>query len=121
MHEAALASAVTQAIRERAVSGVRIRLLVSGGHTDVDAFDAALRFHLAANDPEIELDAIEIEHVAEERPCLSCGRSFGAIGMAADCPHCGGVGLARPRPERIEIAWNEGTPEADARPGQAID
>ena len=67
MHEAALASAVAQAISERGLSGVRIRLFVSGGHADVDAFDAALRFHLAASDPEIDLDAITIEHLAEER------------------------------------------------------
>jgi len=107
MHEAALASAVAHAIRERALSGVPIRLFVSGGHSDVDAFDASLRFHLAASHPEIDLDAISIEHLAEERPCLSCGHSFAAIGTLADCPHCGGVGPTQPRPERIEIDWNE--------------
>jgi Zn finger protein HypA/HybF involved in hydrogenase expression len=109
MHEAALASAVAHAIGERALSGERIRLFVSGGHSAVDAFDAALRLHLAANRPEIDLDAIEIEHVAEERPCMSCGVSFAAVGMRADCPRCGGVGLTRPRPERIEIGWTERT------------
>jgi Zn finger protein HypA/HybF involved in hydrogenase expression len=114
MHEAALASSVAQAIRERALSGVPIRLFVSGGHSDVDAFDAALRFHLAARDPDIDLDAIEIQHVPEERPCLSCGRSFTGIGMVADCPHCGGVGLTQPRPERIDIGWDEGALVAGA-------
>lgn len=107
MHEAALASSVAEAIRERALSGVPIRLYVSGGHSDVDAFDAALRFHLSASDPGIDLDAISIEHLAEERPCLSCGRSFAAIGAVADCPGCGGVGLTPRRPERIEIGWSE--------------
>lgn len=114
MHEAALAHAVALAIRGHAGSGARIRLLVSGGHADVDAFDAALRFRLEAADPDIDLDAIVIEHVPEERPCLSCGRSFAAIGMSAECPHCGGIGLTRPRPEWIEIGWNGGalSPEA---------
>jgi Zn finger protein HypA/HybF involved in hydrogenase expression len=109
MHEAALASSVAQVIRERALSGVRIRLYVSGGHSDVDAFDAALRFNLAASDPEIDLDAITIEHLAEERLCLSCGRSFAAIGRLGECPRCGGVGPAQSRPERIEIGSNERT------------
>jgi Zn finger protein HypA/HybF involved in hydrogenase expression len=107
MHEAALASSVARSIRERAPPGVPIRLFVSGGHSDIAAFDAALRFHLSASDPGLDLDSITIEHLAEERMCLSCGRSFAAIGALADCPSCAGIGLTRPGPERIEISWND--------------
>ena len=123
MHEAALASSIAQAIRERTLSGAPIKIFVSGGHSDVDAFDAALRFHLAAGAPDIDLAAITIEHLAEDRPCLSCGRSFVAIGKLADCPRCGGVGLTQSRPERIEIGWNERMPgiaRAVARHEQGI-
>ena len=105
MHEAALASSVAWAISQHGVPGAQIRLFVSGGHADVDAFDASLRVHLAASAPEIDLDAITIEHIAEERPCLACGLPFSAVGALADCPRCDGVGATQPRPERIEIRW----------------
>jgi Zn finger protein HypA/HybF involved in hydrogenase expression len=103
MHEAALASAVAETIRERGLDARAVRLRVSGGHTDVDAFDAALRFHLAAISPDLHLDAVPISHVPEERPCLSCGQSFAAVGLSATCPRCGGVGLGQPGPEHVEI------------------
>ena len=103
MHEAELAIAVANELRKPGVRGRPVSLLVSGGHSDVDAFDAALRLHLAAHDPELDLDAISIVHIAEERLCLDCSRPFAAVGLAADCPRCGGVGLAQPRPEQIEV------------------
>ena len=124
MHESALASSVAQAIRERALSGVPIRLVVSGGHSDAHAFDAALRLHLAAGAPEIDLEAMTIEHLAEERPCLWCSRTFAAVGSPADCPWCGGVGLTPPRPEHVEIIWTDsapGTAGDGVRVGQGID
>jgi Zn finger protein HypA/HybF involved in hydrogenase expression len=111
MHEAGLAADVAQAIRDRALSGRRIQLFVTGGHADVDDFDAALRFHLAISDPALDLNEITIEHLPEERACISCGHAFAAIGMLAECPRCGGVGPAPPRPERIEIGWSEPTTE----------
>jgi Zn finger protein HypA/HybF involved in hydrogenase expression len=106
MHEAALASALAGAIREHGQQGREVRVLVSGGHSDADAFDAALRTHLAAIDPGLDLSAISIDHLPEQRPCLSCGRSFAAVGMVASCPHCGGSGLAAPRPEHVELEFD---------------
>ena len=103
MHEAALATAVAATIRERGLTGKAVRLVVSGGHTAAEAFDAALRLHLAAADPALDHDAISIVHMPEERPCLACGDSFTAVGLSATCPSCGGLGLARPGPERIEL------------------
>jgi len=103
MHEAALASALAGEISARGLNGRAVRVLVSGGHSDAAAFDDALRMHMAAIDPALDLSAISIDHVPEERPCLSCGESFAAVGMVASCPHCGGSGLTAPRPERIEL------------------
>jgi hypothetical protein len=104
VHEAALALAVAEQIRQRGMLGRPMTLLVSGGHADADAFDAALRLHLAASEPRLDTDALTIVHLLEERPCLSCGQSFAAVGQLADCPYCGGVGPLRARPEKIEIA-----------------
>ena len=103
MHEAALAAAVAAAIHARGLAGRPVRLIVSGGHSDVEAFDAALRLHLAASYPELDTDAMTIVHQAEDRTCFTCGRPFPAVGSIADCPHCGGVGFLRPRPEEIDI------------------
>jgi Zn finger protein HypA/HybF involved in hydrogenase expression len=105
MHEAALASALTEQISARGLNGRAVRVLVSGGHSDADAFDDALRMHMAAIDPTLDLSVISIDHLPEERPCLSCGVSFAAVGMVATCPHCGGSGLAVARPERIELEF----------------
>ena len=104
MHEAALALAVAKQMTERGLLGRRVTLMVSGGHSDVGAFDAALLLHLAASEPRLDTDAVEIVHLAEGRLCLSCGQSFVAVGQLADCPYCGGVGPLRARPEKIEIA-----------------
>lgn len=106
MHEAALASAVADAITSRGMHGKPVRLLVSGGHADQHAFDAALRFHLEGCEPAIDTGSLTIVHLPVERPCLACGRLFAAIGLAADCPHCGGIGLARPGPERVQIEFD---------------
>jgi len=106
MHEAALASAVADAIMSRGLQGRSIRLLVSGGHADHHAFDAALRFHLEVGEPAVDCADLTIVHVPSERPCLACGRLFTAIGLAADCPDCGGIGLARPGPEHVQIEFD---------------
>jgi Zn finger protein HypA/HybF involved in hydrogenase expression len=103
MHEAALASALAGEIRARGLRGRALRVFVSGGHSDPVAFDASLRMHLAAIDPALDQASITISHLAEQRPCLSCGRPFAAAGLEATCPHCGGVGLAAPTPERVEL------------------
>jgi len=106
MHEAALASAVADAITSRGLQGRPVRLLVSGGNADHDAFDAALRFHLEVSAPAIDGGSLTIVHLPVERPCLACGRLFAAVGLAADCPDCGGIGLARPGPERVDIEFD---------------
>ena len=103
MHEAALAAAVAEALRRPDVRGRPVNLLVTGGHTDRVAFDAALRFHLAAAAPEIDLEVVSIVHVVQERPCLGCGHTFAAADLAAECPLCGGIGLALPSPEQVQI------------------
>ena len=106
MHEAALASALADAITSRGLQGKPVRLLVSGGHADHDAFDAALRFHLEAGETAVDTGTLTIIHLPTERPCLACGRLFAAVGLAADCPHCGGIGLARPGPEQVQIEFD---------------
>ena len=106
MHEAALASAVANAISSRGLQGRPVRLLVSGGPSDHDSFDDALRFHLETTVPTIDCDTLTIIHLPVERPCMACGQPFGAVGRVADCPRCGGVGLAPPGPERVEIEFD---------------
>ncbi len=103
MHEAGLAAAVAGALRRETLEGARVRLLVSGGHGDLDDFDGALRLHLAAAAPELDPAAWEIVHLPGDRLCAGCGTPFAAVAGDAPCPACGAAGLPIPVPERIEI------------------
>ena len=103
MHEAGLAVAVAEVLREGPVEGARVRLLVSGGHAAAADFDASFRFHLAAAAPDLAAVAIEIVHLASDRLCAGCGATFAAAGTEEPCPSCGGSGLPIPTLERVEI------------------
>ncbi len=106
MHEAGIASAVADALRREGVAtlaGARVRLLVSGGHSEPVDFDESLRFHLAAAAPDVDVAAIEIVHLPIERLCAGCGEPFAAVSADEPCPRCGGSGLPVPTPESVEI------------------
>lgn len=106
MHEAGIANAVADALRREGagwVAGTRVRLLVSGGHTETEAFDGAFRMHLAAVAPELDPGAIEIVHLPIDRLCVGCGEPFRSVSAEEPCPRCGGSGLSVPNPERVEI------------------
>jgi Zn finger protein HypA/HybF involved in hydrogenase expression len=105
MHEAGLAAAAAAAVRRagRDRSDQPIRLVVRGGHADPEAFDAALRLHLAGELPGIDADSITIEHAPHETLCAACGSAFQTDHPAGTCPHCGGPGLPVIRPETIAL------------------
>lgn len=106
MHEAGLAVAVADALRREgveAVAGRRVRVVVSGGHTEPDDFDGSFRLHLAAAAPEFDAAAFEIVHLPVDRVCVGCGGGFASIVTEDPCPRCGGSGLPIPSPERVEI------------------
>lgn len=111
MHEAGLAAAIYQAIVARGRSVAGLRILVSGGAHEPADFEAALRLHLAALAPDLDVGSIEIVHRSVPRPCLACGRSFEAVDPDARCPSCGGPGLPPLEAERIELAWAADDPD----------
>jgi len=106
MHEGRIADAVATQIRERGLGGAGLRLIVSGGHGDTVAFDDALRFHLAAALPHLDVSAISIVHRPGARLCGGCAGAYIARHPADRCPACGGEGTAVPTPERIEFEWS---------------
>lgn len=108
MHEAGLAAAVASALRGQDLDGARIRLLVSGGHGDEDAEDAALRTHLSITAPDLDWESIEIVHLPTPRACAGCGAGFEASRSDQPCPDCGGSALPIPTPESIEIELEHG-------------
>lgn len=108
MHEAGIATAVLAEIRARGIDPGAARLVVSGGHGDADAFDAALRAHLAAAAPDLDVARIAIEHAAVSRLCAHCATPFEAPLASDPCPACGGPGIAVPVPERVELEWVSG-------------
>lgn len=116
MHEAGIAAAVAAEIRARGLDPARVRLVVSGGHGDEAAFDAALRTHLAGIAPDLVLDGLAIEHVPVTRICGRCAAPFQAALAADPCPVCGGPGVAVPQPERVELEWASSD---DGGPGEA--
>jgi Zn finger protein HypA/HybF involved in hydrogenase expression len=103
MHEAGLAMAVAEALRDERRAGDRVRLLVAGGHGRPEEFDASLRLHLALADPALDPTELEIVHLPTDRLCVGCGRSFRALAADEPCPTCGSAGLAVPGPERIDL------------------
>jgi Zn finger protein HypA/HybF involved in hydrogenase expression len=112
MHEAGLARAIAETIRQQGLVGARIRILVTGGHDDPAAFDSSLLFHLELAAPELDLGRIAIVHEPSERWCPSCGLRSKAVGDA-DCPACGRATMADRTEERIEIEADEpADPEA---------
>ncbi len=123
MHEAGLAAAIYRAIVARGGSVAGLRIFVSGGAHEPAEFEAALRLHLAALAPDLDLGSVEIVHRPVVRPCLGCGRRFEAVGPNADCPSCGGPGLPPLEAERIELAWAaddpDGPPLRASRPSRS--
>ena len=103
MHEAKLAVEIVDALRAAGVESgaARIRLRVTGGHTEADDFDVALRLHIRALAPDLE-PIVEIVHMPLERLCLDCARTFNGL-SDEPCPECGGSPLALPVPERIDV------------------
>jgi Zn finger protein HypA/HybF involved in hydrogenase expression len=108
MHESGLAAAVAAALRKHDLGGARIRLLVTGGHGNELAEDAALRTHLLIAAPELDGAAIEIVHLPSPRACVACGTGFEASRSDAPCPACGGSALPVPTRETIEIELEHG-------------
>ncbi|HWP62179.1 MAG TPA: hydrogenase/urease maturation nickel metallochaperone HypA, partial [Candidatus Binatia bacterium] len=117
MHEAGLAAAIVRAIEARGRGTTGLRILVSAGGHDPADFEAALRLHLAALAPDLDVAALEILHRPVARPCLACGRSFEAVAPDAVCPACGGPGLPPLEAERIELEWATDAPTPDAPTG----
>jgi hypothetical protein len=109
MHEGRIADAVAAEIRERG-DGDGLRLIVSGGHGDAQAFDAALRLHLAAALPQLDVSAISIVHRPAARLCGGCAGAYIARHPSDRCPACGGEGTAVPIPERVDLEWTRSDP-----------
>ncbi len=107
MHEAGLAVAVAAAIRDRGLDPSGVRLLVSGGHGDVESFDAALRAHLEAAAPGLGLGAVQIVHAPVPRLCAKCAGQFRAATAEEPCPACDGPSIALSEPESIELEWDD--------------
>lgn len=105
MHEGRIAAAVAAEIGERGLDGAELRLIVSGGHGDAVAFDDALRLHLAAALPHLDVSAIAIVHRPAARLCGGCAGAYIARRPADRCPVCGGEGIAVPTPERVDLEW----------------
>lgn len=103
MHEAGLASAVAEALRQESLDGARVRLLVSGGHSHPHDFDGSFLMHLVATAPELEGVPFEIVHLPFPRLCVGCGARFDAVTEETPCPTCGSSGLPVATPERLEI------------------
>jgi len=103
MHEAGLAMAIAEALRDERRAGDRVRLVVSGGSSATEDFDAVLRLHLALSAPELDPTEVEIVHLPSERSCLGCGASFTATVADATCPSCGAPSFVVPSPERIDL------------------
>lgn len=112
MHEAGLAVAVAAEIKARRLDPGRVRVVVSGGHADPAAFDAALRAHLDATEPALGLGAVGIVHARVPNLCAGCASFFRAVEPAASCPSCGGPGMPLGGPESVELEWGE--PDGDA-------
>jgi len=104
MHEAGLAAAIADAVQRAGPldGATRVRLLVTGGHDDPEAFDDALRLHLHGQAPDVA-SAVDIVHVAVERLCLGCGGAFDAVRSDEPCPGCGGSAMPLPVPERVDV------------------
>lgn len=118
MHEAGVAVTLAAEIRERGLDPARVRIVVSGGHADPAAFDAALRAHLDAVAPATGLSSVGIVHAPVPHLCAHCASLFRAIDCGATCPSCGGPGMALSGPELIELEWGEADEPNDgaARP-----
>ena len=105
MHEAGIARVVADEIRDRALPGDHVRLLVTGGHGDPDDFDAALRFHLEVVLSGYDTGTIEIVHRPTQRMCSSCAVPFEGVRALDPCPTCGSPGMAVPGPEQIDLEF----------------
>ncbi len=109
MHEAGLAEAIAAEIRERGLERESLRLEVTGGSGDVEAFDAALRLHLSLALPDLDVAAIGIDHRVT-RLCPRCGPVAGPGGGDGPCPTCGGPSVVLPTPEQVAIGVAERVP-----------
>lgn len=114
MHEAGIAQAIVAELRTRQTAGVQVRILVRGGHADAAGFDAALRAHLRAAGPDLDLAGIEIVHLPAQRRCASCSAMYEAVDPAAPCPTCGGSAWPDTSPEQIEVEIPPGAPADQA-------
>jgi Zn finger protein HypA/HybF involved in hydrogenase expression len=103
MHEAGIATAIAATLREHPQDWRRARILVRGGHTPPTDFDAALRFHLAASDPSLDLRRFKIVHLPTYRACANCGDTFEALELTDPCPTCGGASWPDYSEEEIEL------------------
>ena len=103
MHEAGIARVITATLREQKTDWEQARVLVRGGHTPPDHFDAALRFHLAASDPGLDLRRLEIVHLPARRVCANCGDTFEALELTEPCPGCGGGAWPDYSEEAVEL------------------
>jgi Zn finger protein HypA/HybF involved in hydrogenase expression len=116
VHEAGLAVAIAEALREERLDGARIRLLVTGGYAEAADFDQALRLHLAAAASDLDVTAIEIVHLPASRLCVGCGGEFAAVSTETPCPRCGGSALPIHGSERIELEWTGRPAAPEQRP-----
>jgi Zn finger protein HypA/HybF involved in hydrogenase expression len=109
MHESGLAAGVANALRRARLDGGNrpVTLVVSGGHDQPDAFDAAFRMHLSVRLPGFDLKRLAIEHRPSRAVCVTCLGEFFADDHSSSCPICGGAGLVAPVPETAEIEWGD--------------
>ena len=105
-----MAIAVADEIRTRGLDPASVRVLVSGGHGDPDAFEAAFRSHLVAAGPSLGLDAVTIVRVPATYFCAICAGTFLTVEREPACPTCGGPGLAAQHSESVELEWDEPPP-----------
>jgi hypothetical protein len=110
MHEAGIAALIVERLRGWGSRAGRARVLVRGGHSDIEAFDAALRIHLLAADPDLDASRVEVVHLARTLTCASCGLRYDAKDATGVCPACGGAAWPDNAPEEVELELLGPTP-----------
>ncbi len=96
MHELSLNEAVLTVLRQQPGPHRHIRVRLGSPSTPPDELAETFRVHLAAAQPPVSVDVVEVVPLPRRRMCASCGHGWDSGEFAPSCPRCGGP----PRPGR---------------------